>query len=77
MRPKPLANPLCGSFGQGIANIAAGFFQGMLAGHNDLDQYQEVVLVWWRYTLNDEVGAGRKAMRILDRHPWSTQYAIP
>jgi dienelactone hydrolase len=47
------------------------------AGHNDLGGYQEVVLLWWQYTLNDQAGAGRKVRRILDKEPWDTQYAIP
>ena len=47
------------------------------AGHNDLDRYQEVVRLWWRYTLNDANSAGRKLKRILDNDPWVTQYAIP
>lgn len=47
------------------------------AGHNDLDGYQEVVLLWWRFTLYDQVSAGRKVRRTLDKEPWHTQYATP
>lgn len=47
------------------------------AGHNDLERYQDVVLLWWQFTLNDQASAGRKVKRILDREPWDTQYATP
>jgi hypothetical protein len=47
------------------------------AGHNDLDGYQEVVLLWWRFMLNDQASARRKVRRILDKEPWDTQCAIP
>ena len=47
------------------------------AGHSDLDRYQEVVLLWWQFTLNDRASAGRKVKRILDNVPWDTEYATP
>jgi acetyl esterase/lipase len=47
------------------------------AGHSDLDRYQEVVLLWWQFTLNDRSGAGRRVKRILDNDPWDTDYATP
>jgi hypothetical protein len=50
------------------------------AGHNDLFPpslaYQEVVMLWWQFTLNDKVGAGKELKRILDNDPWDTEYAF-
>jgi len=46
------------------------------AGHNDLDRYQNVVLLWWQFTLNGEDRASRALKRILDKDPWETQYAF-
>jgi hypothetical protein len=47
------------------------------AGHSNLDRYQTVVMLWWQFTLNDKVGAGKALKRILDKDPWETQYAFP
>jgi hypothetical protein len=46
------------------------------AGHNNIDRYQEVAMLWWQFTLNDKVGAGNQLKRILDKDPWDTQYAF-
>ncbi len=46
------------------------------AGHNDLNQYQTVVELWWQFTLNDKDSAGDRLKRILDKDPWDTQYAF-
>jgi dienelactone hydrolase len=46
------------------------------AGHNDYEDYQKVVLLWWQFTLNDKPGAGKALKRILDKDPWETQYAF-
>ena len=46
------------------------------AGHNDLDRYQTVVKLWWQFTLNDRDSAGRQVLRILDKDPWDTQFAL-
>jgi predicted esterase len=45
------------------------------AGHSDLHYYQEVVMVWWQFTLND-ADVGQDLMDILDYDPWDTQYAL-
>ena len=47
------------------------------AGHNDLDRYQAVVMLWWQFTLNDNDNAGNQLKRILNKAPWDTQYAFP
>lgn len=46
------------------------------AGHNDWEDYQTVVMLWWQFTLNDKAGAGKALKRILDKDPWDTQYAF-
>ncbi len=46
------------------------------AGHSEVGRYQTVVKLWWQFTLNEKVGAGRHLMRILDKDPWETQYAF-
>ena len=45
------------------------------AGHSDLDRYQNVVMLWWQFTLND-VDGGQNLKNILDYAPWDTQYAF-
>ncbi len=47
------------------------------AGHNDVGLYQEVVLLWWQYRLNNQTSAGKKLKRILGKDPWHTLYAEP
>jgi predicted esterase len=44
-----------------------------VAGHNDLDFYKPVPMLWWQYTLNGKVGAGKEVMKILGKDPWDTQ----
>ena len=46
------------------------------AGHSELGRYQTVVKLWWQFLLNENDGAGKKLMRILDNAPWDTQYAF-
>lgn len=41
--------------------------------HN-FGRYQEITELWWQFFLNDNVSAGRKLKRILDKDPWNTQY---
>ena len=41
--------------------------------HN-FGRYQEITELWWQFFLNDNVSAGRKLKRILDKDPWDTQY---
>jgi hypothetical protein len=45
------------------------------AGHSDLHYYQEVVMLWWQYMLND-ADVGQTLKDILDNNPWETQYAF-
>jgi hypothetical protein len=33
-------------------------------------------MLWWQFTLNDKVGAGKELKRILDNDPWDTEYAF-
>jgi len=44
-----------------------------VAGHNNLDYYKPVPILWWQYTLNGKVGAGKEVMKILGKDPWDTQ----
>jgi len=46
------------------------------AGHSEVGRYQTVVKLWWQFTLNEKVDAGKKLKRILDKDPWDTQYAF-
>jgi len=45
-----------------------------VVGHNDLDFYKPVPMLWWQYTLNGKVGAGKNLKKILGNEPWHTQY---
>ena len=48
------------------------------AGHNDVGLYQEVVMLWWQYRLNDKDNAGKKLELILaNEDDWKTEYAFP
>lgn len=47
------------------------------AAHNDVGLYQEVVMLWWQYRLNDKDNAGKKLKRIISKDPWATLYADP
>jgi predicted esterase len=46
------------------------------AGHSDLKEYQTVVKLWWQFTSNGRVNAGKALVRILNKAPWDTQYAF-
>jgi len=46
------------------------------AGHSQVWLYQEVVMLWWQYTLNDKETAGKSLKRILNKYPWETEYAF-
>ena len=46
------------------------------AGHSEVGRYQTVVKLWWQFTLNENVNAGRRLQRFLDKDPWDTQYAF-
>ena len=63
---------------QGVQTNDQGGLYAVLqgAGHNDIDRYQTVVMLWWQFTLNDQENSGRSLKRILDKDPWETQYAF-
>jgi len=46
------------------------------AGHSQIWLYQEVAMSWWQFTLNDDLNAGKRLKRILDKDPWVTEYAF-
>jgi hypothetical protein len=45
------------------------------AGHSNLDLYEEVIKLWWEYTLYD-ADVGLVLKNILDNGPWDSQYAF-
>ncbi|HSG41672.1 MAG TPA: hypothetical protein VLA72_00830, partial [Anaerolineales bacterium] len=45
------------------------------AGHSNLSDYQEVVKLWWQFTLYD-ANVGSDIKNILDNNPWVTEYAF-
>jgi hypothetical protein len=63
---------------EGVKNNDQGGLYAVLQGgeHNDYKKYQTVVMLWWQFTLNDKVGAGKEMKRILDEDSWDTQYAF-